>query len=85
MSQQQAAFDAAFGPVFAAIKTSPRLELYKAALKKHDWEHDHSDDGRIASLGRAELRRLTDEAAEIDPDNAIWNSIAPKGYRRGAA
>lgn len=82
MHEAQSAVHPVFGPVLAAIQTTPRLAAYRYALKQHDWEHDHSDDAWVAIRGRAELRRLLAEAEVVDPDFAIWNSLCHRDHRR---
>lgn len=85
-ADQAKAFDAAFGPVFAAITTTPRLALYKHDLAHHDWTAgDWSDDAWVAQRGRDERRRLEAEAKVIDPDFSVWNSVAPAEYRKKVA
>jgi hypothetical protein len=51
-------------------------------LAEHDWSFEHSDDQRVWRLGRLAKEQLEFLARELDPDYAIWNSIAPEGYRR---
>lgn len=75
-------------PVFASIcddiKAGPaivRRAQYEAALRGHDWAYEWSDDHRVWHDGRARREWLRGEQRAIDPDGAIWNAIAPEGYR----
>lgn len=57
---------------------------YRHKLKGHDWTFEYSDDHSVWQRGRVELAELQRLQGQLDPDYAIWNSIAPEGYRRKA-
>jgi hypothetical protein len=54
---------------------------YRHKLKEHDWSFEYSDDQGVWRQGRKELGELQQLQRQLDPDYAIWNSIAPEGYR----
>lgn len=57
------------------------LEAYKIMLGCHDWGYAYSDSHEVYCRGRDFYGRIRQLQAEIDADYAIWNSIAPEGYR----
>jgi len=59
-----------------------RIGEYRAKLERHDWLHEFSDDGNAYRAGRKSLAELREMQSEIDPDCAIWNSVAPASQRR---
>lgn len=82
----QAAAQRIFGPILASIQAQPaqlRLAAYVAALRRHDWSFEYSDDMRAIRAGRDSLKHLVAERAAIDADGAIWNSVAPEGFKVG--
>ena len=58
------------------------LDRYRTMLREHDWSFEYSDDHRVWRLGRLAQEQLEFLQRELDADFAIWNSIAPEGYRR---
>lgn len=54
---------------------------YLKSLRAQDWSFEFSDDGRAYRAGRDSLAALRTLQAEIDPDAAIWNTVAPAAYR----
>ena len=58
------------------------LDRYRTMLREHDWSFEYSDDQRVWRLGRLAQQQLEFLQRELDADFAIWNSIAPEGYRR---
>lgn len=82
----QAAAQRIFGPILASIQAQPaqlRMAAYVSALRRHDWQHEASEDHAAWLKGRESLAWLRDEARVIDPDFKVWNSIAPMGYLCG--
>lgn len=78
----------AFAPILASIADQSlmlRRAAYKTALMAHDWTSEWSDDDRFVTAGRESLKFLVSERAEIDADGAIWNSVAPEGFKVGGA
>jgi len=65
----------------AATAAEQTLARYRTMLAEHDWEFEHSSDQRIWRLGRLALEQLRFLQREIDPDFAVWNSIAPAAHR----
>lgn len=63
-----------------AVQAGER-EAYIELLKRHDWEHQHSDDHRAYTRGRDELARLRVLQPVVDPDGALWNAAAPEAHR----
>jgi hypothetical protein len=55
---------------------------YQAALKRHDWSYEYSDDGQAYRKGRDEREALSAAQPILDPDFSIWNSFAPSDYQR---
>ncbi len=51
---------------------------YEAALKKHDWTYDYSDDHSVWKRGQAEQKRLEALQSRIDPTKEIWNKYAKR-------
>lgn len=75
-----------FAPILASIQAQPQILRradYVAALRRHDWSFEHSDDMRAIRAGRESLKGLVAERAAIDADGAIWNSVAPEGFKVG--
>lgn len=73
-----------FAPILAGIQAQfQRRADYVAALRAHDWGFEYSDDMRAVRAGRESLARLMLERAAIDADGAIWNSLAPEGFKVG--
>lgn len=72
------AFRAAISPI------CPERSTYEAALRKHDWDFDHSDDHSVYTRGRAELKALQEQQRRVDANFRIWDSLAPASHRRGA-
>ena len=54
---------------------------YRHKLKQHDWSFEYSDDHSVWQRGWQELGELRQLQKQLDPDWAIWNSIAPKDYQ----
>jgi len=73
------AYSAAAAPPIDADRLA-----YEAALRRHDWTFEYSDDHSVYTRGRQALIALRAQQARIDPAFVIWNSIAPAGYRNGA-
>lgn len=61
------------------------LDRYRAMLRAHDWYFEYSDDYRVWQLGRLAQEQLEFLRRELDPDYAIWNTIAPEDCRCKAA
>ena len=62
-----------------------RMAYYRILLKRHDWAHEFSDDGRWRQRGRQELEKLRELQRELDPDFRIWNACGHPSCRDGAA
>jgi len=58
------------------------LDAYSAALTKHDWWHEWSDDGTVYERGHKQQKLLEQTADRLDRDYAIWNTIAPADCRK---
>lgn len=56
-----------------------RLQSYRAALASMDWHHEQSDDPAAHRAARLHLQALRNMQPDVDPDGAIWLSIAPTG------
>lgn len=59
-----------------------RLIDYINALDAHDWLFEFSDDQTVWHRGRTSLRKIQDQAKEVDPDFVIWNDRCPPDCRR---
>ena len=57
------------------------IEQYKTLLRQHDWSYDYSDHYGTWVKGKEQRAVISALARSIDPDYAIWNSIAPEGYK----
>lgn len=64
-----------------AAMDAAALRDYRATLQRHDWAFEWSDDSRVYAEGRDRLAWLRRVQLRIDPDFAIWNSLAPAAYR----
>lgn len=53
-------------------------EQYIAALMRHDWQFEATDDFAAYLRGRTERKKLEEAAKELDPDKALWKMYAPK-------
>jgi len=67
-------------PVGQAVSDEQQA-AYVAALTAHDWAFDYSEDMRVVRAGRAERAALREAQQRLDPDFAVWNSIAPTDYQ----
>jgi hypothetical protein len=57
---------------------------YHDRCKRHDWQHDNSDDHSVWTRGQRE-RRILREAAEASPELfAIWRAWNAHAYHGGA-
>jgi hypothetical protein len=56
---------------------------YRHKLRNHDWSFEHSDDQNVWQKGWNERKELERLRARLDPDSAIWNSLAPDDYKKG--
>ncbi len=71
-------------PTFAqvlACNLAHRRAAYVEALKRFDWQHEHSDCQRTYSRGREELARLRAEQRVVDENGVLWGMYAPEGVR----
>jgi hypothetical protein len=57
---------------------SMTLDEYTAALKRHDWFYEYSDDHKVWTRGREQARALNAARQEHDKGYEIWNQYAPK-------
>lgn len=64
-----------------AVLLEEQRSVYEAALIKHDWQFEFSDDHAHYTVSSAKHKRLKVLQTEVDADGAIWNRHAPKGYR----
>lgn len=74
---------AAFGPDAAATIRAAQRTAYVKALRTHDYWFEFSDDPQRYAQGRESLAQLRLARREVDPDGAIWASIAPEGHKHG--
>lgn len=90
---QAAEAPAGFDPTIKAV-VSPAIQSaiearraeYRAALGRHDWTYQCSQDPAVYAAGVAERNRLNTDAESLDPDRRIWNAVAPAEFRvRGGA
>lgn len=63
-----------------AFRQPGRVEAYKAALRAFDWQFEFSDAGWYVQNCRQQLQVLWAVQRAIDPDGAIWRSIAGSGH-----
>jgi hypothetical protein len=75
----------AFAAIFNAAARAPsvRLDVYRRGLQGFNWEFARIDDGRVYQRALERFDELLIEAAELDPDFALWNEIAPARFRNG--
>lgn len=55
---------------------------YRFKLKHHDWQYEHSDDQGVWQRGLVERKELERLRGTLDPESAIWNSLAPEGFKK---
>lgn len=60
------------------------VACYRAALERHDWHFEFSDDHSVYERGRAERKSLDSMRNMIDRNGAIWNEYAPKDMQVSA-
>lgn len=61
---------------------APTLVDYRAALSRHDWFYQYSDDPSAFRKGSASWLKVTALADLLDADRSIWNAVAPMEFRR---
>lgn len=71
-----AGFDAK--PITTRVQTRA---AYLNDLKSHDWEYQFADDHRAYERGRDSLANLKACQPVLDPNGAIWDSVAPQGHK----
>lgn len=64
-------------PITPVPRPAPTLDDYRAALTKHDWFYEFSDDHATWGNGRNQEARLRLMAKTLDPDLTIWKQYAP--------
>ncbi len=62
---------------------SEQLAVYRQRLAAHDWHYEYAD-GMAWRKGQSERMELQRMQARIDPDFAVWNELAPEGFKRSA-
>lgn len=50
---------------------------YRAALRRHDWQFEYSDDHQVWLRGREAQNMLLLARQEFDPSWSIWNQFCP--------
>lgn len=63
------------------VEDSSDIEWYKVKLRNHDWTYAYSDCNKAFRAGESSGRIISSLRAKLDPDYAIWDSIAPKDFR----
>lgn len=56
---------------------------YEAALRRHDWSHEFSDDYLVVRAGREELHALREMQRRLDPEFSLWNVWCHPACRNG--
>lgn len=54
------------------------LDEYTAALKKHDWYFEYSDDHSVWKRGNERHKQLLEAQRQLDPLGTVWNQFAPR-------
>lgn len=62
-----------------ATYNEERTRPYRAALASMDWHYRMSDDASAYRAAEERLATLRRMQADLDPDGAIWLSVAPEG------
>lgn len=78
-----AALRPARAPVVVLHSTAATEAEYRAALAAHDWHFERAEDHGVWAAGTNSLGRLQAMRKRLDRDGAIWNSVAPEGFRLG--
>lgn len=58
------------------------LTMYRTKLSRHDWWYSRADDNTVYRQGKASYDAIARLRDRIDPDNVIWNQMAPDGFKR---
>lgn len=58
----------------------PTLADYRAALSRHDWFWERSEDPSVIRAGQASWLKVTFLAGELDADRSVWNSVCPPEF-----
>lgn len=58
------------------------LTYYRTRLARKDWWYQMSDDSSVYRAGVLDNSELVAMRNRLDPDNAIWNQMAPKEFQR---
>ncbi len=66
------------------MNTMQGLKQYIAALEKHDWYYNYSDDHAAYMTGSSEKDTLRKLAMVYDHNFQIWDSISPDQFKQGA-
>jgi hypothetical protein len=77
-------FEDILTPFMTPGKGSIEMEAYRAALQKHDWWYEMSDDWSVWRDGKNRREQLESLQRILDPDLTVWNSIAPEEQRKTA-
>lgn len=56
-----------------------RMSAYRAALASMDWHYRQADDMSAYRAAEVHLEALRNMQPDLDPDGAIWLSVAPEG------
>ena len=81
MNQLHATFEAIFKD-FGVYPEPIEMQNYRAALKRHDWDHEFSDDPLIYKRGREKLWALRKQQSILDPFFRVWNELSPARFHR---
>ena len=57
------------------------ITAYTAALQRHDWQFEYSDDHQVYLRGNQMLKELALLQRELDPDYKLWNRYASTDYK----
>lgn len=58
-----------------------RRAAYVSSILKFDHQFEFSDDHRVWTAGRNEIKRLRAERAVVDADGALWRKHMHEAYR----
>lgn len=60
------------------------LTAYKNRLAQQDWTWDTTEDPIVRRQGFMNMKALHVMQPRVDPDFAVWNTVAPPEHHNGA-
>lgn len=64
-----------------AANCATHTDLYRSALRTHDWYYNFSDDHNVWRRGQQQRIDIDRMQKKVDQQYEIWNMYAPKEYQ----